>query len=71
MGLLELLKVNKDRKENILGYFIILCRIMVDGKKSKKYREMKWIEVKNDRLLKENEKKWEEEERMIVIDRWL
>lgn len=44
---------------------------MVDGKKSKKYREMKWIEVKNDRLLKENEKKWEEEERMIVIDRWL
>lgn len=43
---------------------------MADGKKSKKYREMKWIEAKNDRLLKENEKKWEEEERMIATDRW-
>lgn len=42
---------------------------MADSKKNKRWREMKWIEATNDRLLKENEKKWEEEERMIAIDK--
>lgn len=31
---------------------------------------MEWIEATNERLLKEKENKWEEEERMIAIQIW-
>jgi hypothetical protein len=29
---------------------------------------MKWIEAINERLLKENKKEWEQEERMIAME---
>lgn len=43
--------------EHVLGHLTILCRITAESKKNKAWRETKWTEVTDDRLLKENEKK--------------
>lgn len=53
-GVIRITESNQGQKG---GCFRNLCRIMADSKKGKKWKEMKWIETTNVRLLKENFKK--------------